>query len=237
MDATGVNPSGSLPVVDFNVVRRNAARSEHNFFGRGTARSHGTNVTSVKPRRAPNSFPHSESNQIKNAINFSVWRKFIQFQEANGTSDGMGDFDFGRHAGSTCKTPGCQNISAFCIFTPKIRRKRLKFTNSFTRNAALTALPLTNLHLRTQQCAPTFVSRKLILRGVQNGLIIIFPLQRGRILDLSLLLLQRNPASRIYLRLRCIVLQHFGNLMGTLTLCRLWTQTYSKVAFPFANDA
>ena len=108
--SAGVNPSGSLPVADFNLVRKNAAPSDHNFFGRGTAHSHGTNVTSVKPRRAPNSFPHSESNQIKNAINFSVWRKFIQFQEANGASGGMGDFDFGRHAGSTCKTPGCQNI-------------------------------------------------------------------------------------------------------------------------------
>ena len=75
--SAGVNPSGSLPVADFNVVRKNAARSDHNFFGRGTAHSHGTNVTSVKPRRALNSFPHSESNQIKNAINFSVRRKFI----------------------------------------------------------------------------------------------------------------------------------------------------------------
>ena len=105
--SAGINPSGSLPVADFNVVRKNAARSDHNFFARGTAHSHGTNVTSVKPRRAPNSFPHSESNRIKNAIKFSAWQKFIQFQEANGASGGMGDFDFGRHEGSTCKTPGC----------------------------------------------------------------------------------------------------------------------------------
>ena len=96
IDATGVRSTRSSSVADFNETRHSAARSENKFYGRSTARSHVTNVTSYKTKHAPNSFRHSvsESKQIKKAINFSVWRKFIQFQKANENFDGFGDFEY-----------------------------------------------------------------------------------------------------------------------------------------------
>ena len=126
MDATGVISSGNLPVADFNEIRKNAARSEQHFFERGTARSHGCNVTYDKTKHAPNSFRHSESTQIKNAINFSVWRKFIQFQKANEDFGGIDDFDYGRKAGSLCKNPGCKNICGPLHFYPRDLQQKVK---------------------------------------------------------------------------------------------------------------
>ena len=126
MDATGVISSGNLPVADFNEIRKNAARLEHNFFERGTACSHGYNVTFDKTKHAPNSFRHSESTKIKNAINFSVWRKFIQFQKANEDFGGLGDFDYGRKAGSLCKNPGCKYICGPLHFYPRDLQQKVK---------------------------------------------------------------------------------------------------------------
>ena len=223
--SAGVNPSGSLPVADVNVARKNAASSDHNFLDLARhirtelmllLSSHDVRRTLSRTRSPTKLKTRSIFRYGENLFNFRKQMVLPVAWEILISDDTRA---------ALVKLQVVKIFAALCIFTPKIRRRRLKFTNSFTRTAALTALPLTNLHLRTQRCAPTFVSRKLILRGVQNGLIIIFPLQRGRILDLSLLLLQRNPVSRIYLRLRCIVLQHFGNLVGTLTLRRLWTQT------------
>jgi hypothetical protein len=68
----------------------------------------------------------SESNQIKNAINFSVWRKFIQFQKANENFGGVGDFDYGRQAGSLCKNPGCQNLCGPLHFYPIDLQQKIK---------------------------------------------------------------------------------------------------------------
>ena len=131
MDATGVRSTRSSSVADFSEMRHNAACSENNFYGRSSARLHETNFTSDKTKHAPNSFPHSESKQIKNAIHFSVWRKFIQFQKANENFGGIGDFDYGRQAGSLCKNPGCHNICGLCIFTPTNCSSRLKIRIQF----------------------------------------------------------------------------------------------------------
>ena len=128
IDATGVRSTRSSSVADFNEARHGAARSENKFYGRSTARSHETNVTSDKRKHAQNSFRHSESEskQIKNAINFSVWRKFIQFQKANENFGGVGDFDYGRQAGSLCKNPGCQNICGPLHFYPIDLQQKIK---------------------------------------------------------------------------------------------------------------
>ena len=139
MDATGVISSGNLPVADFNETRKNAARSEQHFFERGTARSHGCNVTYDKTKHAPNSFRHSESTQIKNAINFSVWRNLSSFRKQMKISAVLAILITVEKQAAYVKIRAVKIFAALCTFTPVICSRWFKTRNLICLNAALTA--------------------------------------------------------------------------------------------------